>query len=303
VRPLRCSCPRACHVCTSCIPLCLQAQPLVSARQAVIFCPTCGARHGLWTFLGGQATAVKSCWPAGSPLPPLLGGASPRGTRGAAQRGGLDPATHSAPPKSRAGASDAVAVVGEGNDRCVASFSLHTAGSCVHGSLQELLCLASADEALNDIVRLEHVAFAAREGALGLLAAHCSDTGVCGRRCCPRQCAAECAGVGPPQPDLELDDRRRHAGRHAERRAGGRARRRICATTGRRRSKSTALRVPLKCVWPHDSATPDKGVHIFAVTPVHDMCCDAYTCCSLRGDADPFLATCLQSHALYTCCA
>ncbi len=106
-----------CHVCISCTPVRLQGQPQVSARQAVIFCPTCGARHGLWTFLGGQATAVKPRWPVGSPLPPLLGGASPRGTRGAAQRGGQDPATHSAPPKSRAAGGGGVADVGEGNEQ------------------------------------------------------------------------------------------------------------------------------------------------------------------------------------------
>ena len=99
-----------------CRPYASSAVTQVSTRQAVIFCPTCGARHGLWTFLGGRATAVEPRWPAGSPLPPLLGGAFPC-ARGAAQRGDLDPAAHSAPPKARALGGDGVAVAGEGNDR------------------------------------------------------------------------------------------------------------------------------------------------------------------------------------------
>ena len=88
----------------------LQIQPPASARQAVIFCATCGVRHGLWTFLGGPRTAVHPRWPAGSPLPPILS-ASRRGN-GAGLRRPVDPEPRSAPAKSRALGSDAAATAG-----------------------------------------------------------------------------------------------------------------------------------------------------------------------------------------------
>jgi hypothetical protein len=88
-----------------------RAEATVSSRQAVIFCSTCGARHGLWAFLGGAPTGVQPCWAPGSPLPPPL--RTSGSARGAPRGIAADAGPSSAAAKAPARGGDAAAAAGE----------------------------------------------------------------------------------------------------------------------------------------------------------------------------------------------
>ena len=77
----------------------------------MVYCATCGARHGLWAFLGGAPTAVQPCWTPGSPLPPSLN--TPGSARAAPQRNAADAGLTSAAAKAQVADIDVAAAAGE----------------------------------------------------------------------------------------------------------------------------------------------------------------------------------------------